>query len=198
MKLAVYLFVFSLAVAFTIVSCGNPSEENTQDQDVLQNTKGIFGLKPYTIPQLSEAVKTHITQWSVFEEFEGDVRSIHGSNLEKLRSTSDRLVQYSDSLSKKIPDTLNSKAIISRLTVVNTRANILSQEVHRSRIDSLQLENAIAELDKAMTNFIVQLNEKFQKDAIDFQRRDNEENELKKQKKFLDSVYKAELRDKNN
>lgn len=191
-------FISLLIMSVIIVSaCGNGSEE-VGEQPENTDWQGSYGTKGAAIPLLTEDVITHVTQWSVFEDFEKEARSINGSSLEKLRSSTERLVQYSDSLSKKIPDTLSSNAVRSRLTVVRTRANLLFQEVRKSRIDSVKLENSIAEMDNAIANFFVQLNEKFQKDAIDFQRKDNEEKELEKQKKFLDSVYKAELKDKNN
>ena len=50
----------------------------------------------------------------------------------------------------------------------------------------------------AVNNLIVQLNEKFQKDNIDFQRKEDEENELKKQQRYKDSIVNLELQDKKN
>jgi hypothetical protein len=197
MKLFPFFISLLIMSVFIVSACGKGSEE-VGEQPENTDWQGSYGTKGVTIPILSEDVITHVTQWSVFEDFEKEARSINGSSLEKLRSSTERLVQYSDSLSKKIPDTLSSNAVRSRLAVVKTRANLLFQEVRKSRIDSVKLENSIAEMDNATANFFVQLNEKFQKDAIDFQRKDDEERELEKQKKFLDSVYKAELKDKNN
>ncbi len=193
-----FLFLTALVFCLLLVSCGNASEENSEMHIAVQDLEGTYGNKEFTVPQLSERALMYVAQWSVYEDFENDAKTISGSTLEKLRNTSERLVQYSDSLSKKIPDTLNNSAISSRLTVVKTRANLLLQEANKSRIDSLKLENAITEMNKAVKNLIVQINEKFQKDAIDLQRKEDEEKELEKQKRFLDSVYKAELKDKMN
>jgi hypothetical protein len=134
-----YPFYISVLIMSTGVffGCGNSSEEqldNTPENTFLQNS---YGTKAGGIPALSEAVKNHVAQWSVFEDFEKEARSTNGSSLERLRNISERLVQYSDSLSKKIPDTLSNNAIRSRLTVVNSRANLLFQEVRKSRLDSL-------------------------------------------------------------
>jgi len=46
-------------------------------------------------------------------------------------------------------------------------------------------------------NLFIQINEKFEKDAVDLQRVDSENKELVLQKQFLDAVYKAELEDQN-
>jgi hypothetical protein len=48
----------------------------------------------------------------------------------------------------------------------------------------------------AVKNLIIQINEKFQKDAIDLQRIENEKKEIEKQKQLLDSVYQIELQNK--
>ena len=193
-----FLYSSLLAACFTVVSCGNFSEEIKEEPVEIQAKKDTYGSSINVIPSLSDQAKIHTQQWSVFEEFEENVRSISGSTKEKLRTTSERLVRFTDSLATKIPDTLNSTLISSRLTVVMTRAHLLNQEVQKARVDSLKLEIAITEMTNATANFIVQLNEKFEKDAIDFQRRDNEEKELEKQERFLDSVHRVELNDTSN
>ena len=80
--------------------------------------------------------------------------------------------------------------------MVKTRSQLLEQEVNKSRIDSMQLQKYFEEMNISVKNLMVQINEKFQKDAIDFQRVDNEKQELEKQQRFLDSVYQIELQDR--
>jgi hypothetical protein len=123
---------------------------------------------------------------------------VNGSNYQDLRNRSELLKQYSDSLLKNIPDTLNTKPINSRLLVLKTRSSLLFQTVHQASIDSLKVQNSMEELNLAVKNLIVQLNEKFQKDNIDFQRKEDEENELKKQQRYKDSIMNLELQDKKN
>jgi len=53
-------------------------------------------------------------------------------------------------------------------------------------------------MNTSVKNLIVQINEKFQKDAIDLQRVTNEKQELEKQQRFLDSVFQIELQDKRS
>jgi thymidylate kinase len=74
----------------------------------------------------------------------------------------------------------------------------LDQEINRTRIDSLTIEEQLKELTTATVNFYLQINEKLQKDRIDKDREDDEKKELEKQKRFLDSVHQAELEDKEN
>jgi thymidylate kinase len=67
--------------------------------------------------------------------------------------------------------------------------------VNKSKLDSLSIVDHMNELTKATINFYLQIDEKFQKERIDQEREEDEKKELEKQKRFLDSVYQAELQD---
>ncbi len=187
---------FSTVVFLLVISCGNPSEtvENSEDT---QHPSTLFGNKNFEFPVLDTNAKEYITQWGAYEDFEGEAKSINGRTIDDLQATTERLILRIDSLTKKVPDTLKTQAIESRVMVAKTRASLLFQEVRKSRIDSAKLQDQINEMNLATKNLILQINEKFLKDAIDFQRKDDEKKELEKQKRFLDSVYQAELRDQN-
>ena len=188
--------VLSLFLCFGIYSCGDPSSET--EQTTLQvDTTIRYGQKGIEFPKLSEKTKFQLAQWAVFDDFEMEAITISGSTIEALKVKTERLIIHTDSLAKKIPDTLNTNLVVSRLMVVGTRTKLLHQEVHRARLDSAKIVNHIEEFNNALVNFLRQLNEKFQKDAIDEQRKDDEKKELEKQKRFLDSVYQVELEDKN-
>ncbi|WP_339832304.1 hypothetical protein [uncultured Altibacter sp.] len=188
------LFILS-ALLFT--ACNSASEGEEFPEKSIQNSSQVYGVENFNFPVLTDKARSITTQWPAFEDFEYDIKAINGANLEKLRGASEQLVIFSDSLPKTIPDTLHTNGILARLTVVRTRAKMLDQLVHRTIVDSAQTALAIREMNASVRNLILQINEKFQKDAIDLQRKDDEEEELKKQKRFLDSVYQAELNDKN-
>ena len=186
------LFIVSLFLL--LISCGNPSEEINNPLE-RQNSTTLFGNKKFVFPQLSENAKEYITQWGAYEDFEGEAKSLNGSTIEDLRDKTERLISRIDSLTKMVPDTLKTQPIVSRVMVAKTRASLLRQEVHEATIDSTRLEEQINEMNMATKNLIIQINEKFLKDDIDFQRKDDEKKELEKQKRFLDSVYQSELND---
>jgi len=150
----------------------------------------------FSFPELTNEAKIEVSHWGAYEDFDTEVKSINGNNIEELQIKTSQLVFHIDSLIKKIPDTLNTRAIYSRVIVVKTRSQLLEQEVNKSRIDSMQLQKYFEEMNISVKNLMVQINEKFQKDAIDFQRVDNEKQELEKQQRFLDSVYQIELQDR--
>lgn len=178
------------------ISCGNSEEQ--KEIAPYNDASILFGNKNFDFPQLSAPAREQAIHWGILEDFVSEAKNANGSNYQDLRNRSELLKQYSDSLLKKIPDTLNTNPINSRLFVLKTRSELLFQTANESTIDSLKLENSIEEMNVALRNLIVQLNEKFQKDKIDFQRKENEENELKKQKRYRDSIMNLELQDIKN
>lgn len=179
-----------------LFSCGDSAQENELLDTVVQDTVR-YSIKKHPFPPLTNNAREQIENWSVYDDFYAEASTLNGLNLEGLRLKTAKLLSHTDSLSKKIPDTLFTSAIYSRLVILQTRVELLKQEVNRDRdvIEAQKIEDHIEETNNAVENLIVQLNEKFQKDGIDLQRIDNEKKELEKQKKFLDSVYRAELKD---
>ncbi|OAB80124.1 hypothetical protein [Cochleicola gelatinilyticus] len=193
-----WLLPLCIGISFLIFACDTSSESNEESQEVANDSTIVYGKKDFLFPQLTETAEAFVSSWGVYTDFETEAKAINGRDLEQLKSGTDRLLARTDSLSKKIPDTLLSQAIISRITVAKTRASLVHQEAHKVRVDSAALVASIHEMNMATKNLIVQINEKFKKDDIDLQRKESEKEELKKQQKFLDSVYKAELQDKKN
>jgi hypothetical protein len=193
-RLIMKLFFLSLITIFlSLVSCGNSSEEIETTQENIETTI-IFGDKNFVLPDLSENAKNYGMQWGAFEDFEIEAKSLNGSTIDGLRTKTTRLINSLDSITKKVPDTLNTKPVVSRLMVARTRAMLLQQEVQKRNIDSARLQLQIREMNNAAKNLIVQINEKFLKDSIDFQRMDSEKKEIENQKR-LDSIFKQEIED---
>ncbi|WP_313114783.1 hypothetical protein [Aequorivita sediminis] len=191
-------FIIPILIAISFLfSCGNNSEVQKAE---LPNTNMsiIFGDTTYTYPQLIEPAKEQAVKWGVLEDLIQEAKSTNGSNYRDLREHAVRLREISDSLFKKIPDTLNTNPINSRLLVLKTRSELLYQTSHQDNIDSLNIQESVKELNIAVENLITHLNEKFLKDKIDYQRKEDEENELKKQERFRDSIFELELQDKKN
>ncbi len=191
-----FLILIILNIGF-IFSCGNNPDENTDRFPSIDASK-IFGEKGFEFPALSPPAKEQAVHWGILEDFLAEAQKMNGSSYQDLHNRSELLKQYSDSLLKKIPDTLNTKPIKSRLLVLQTRSAMLYQASHLPAVDSSKVQNAMDEMNTAITHLIVQLNEKFQKDNIDFQRREDEQHELEKQKRFQDSIINLELQDKKN
>ena len=189
------LFLLSFIMIFlSLLSCGSPSEEIETTQENIESTI-IFGESNFVFPNLSENAKNYGMQWGAFEDFEIEAKSINGSTIDGLRTKTTRLISSLDSITKKVPDTLNTKPVVSRLMVAKTRAMLLQQELQKRNVDSIKLQIQIKEMNNAAKNLIIQINEKFLKDAIDFQRIESEKKEIESQKQFMDSIFNQEIKD---
>lgn len=189
--------VFLLAIMGIVVSCQNSLEENDNGKTEYESSI-VFGDTTYSFPALSDPAKEQAVRWGVLEDFLSEAKKLNGSNFQSLKNRSERINEYSDSLFKNIPDTLNINQIQSRLVVLKTRAELLYQTTHRATMDSAELQHSVREMNRAVKNIITHLNEKFQKDKIDTERKDNEKTELKLQQRFKDSIMNLERQDQQN
>lgn len=186
------VFVLIAITTFNL-SCNDNKVDVMQEKQVDKNV--LYGIPNIQFPNYTKAASYQLLNWGVYSDFINEVKSINGSKYDALKVKTERLVTYVDSMTKVIPDTLRTMPILTRMKVVRTRSNLLHQEVNKVKLDSSLLQLNINEMNNATTNLIAQINEKFKKDDIDFEQREGEANELKKQKKFLDSVKKVELED---
>lgn len=190
-------FLSIIFVSLLILSCGNKQEQDTTAATPKLDEHSLYGNKNFSLPTLSEKARSYTSQWGAFEDFESEAKTINQATIEDLKNASERLMGLTDSISKNLPDTLAVQAIQSRVMVAQTRAHLLNQLVHRTQIDSVELQAYIDEMNNATRNLIIQLNDKFEKDAIDQQRIETEKKEIEDQKRKRDSIFKEELKDKN-
>lgn len=188
--------IFLLALIGIFFSCQNSVEEEIKETNYGSNL--IFGDSNYIFPILTAPAQEQAIRWGVLEDFIAETQKLNGSNFNALKNGSERLTQYSDSLFRNIPDTLNINPIQSRLLVMKTRAQLLYQSAHSAKMDSTEIQNSVMEMNNAVKNLIIQMNEKFQKDFIDSQRIGNEQMELKAQKRYQDSIMDLERQDLKN
>jgi len=191
-------FLTFIIVSLIISSCGNEQDESTQKIIPQKINSSIYGNSDFEFPIISENTRAEVINWGAFEDFEKQAKTINGTSMEVIKTKSILMVSHIDSIIKKIPDTLNTPLIFSRVIVVKTRTQLLNLEVNKAHFDSVRLQNYFKEMNISVRNLFIQINEKFEKDAIDLQRVDTEKKELVLQKEFLEAVYKAELEDQNN
>lgn len=191
-RLQLFILTF-LMLLCVLVACEETTEGNETTLQV--DTTTHYGSDLTALPALSEVAKTQAISWSVFEDFEVNALQLKNKTLPSLQNISKQLTVQTDSLLTKIPDTLNTHPIYARLILVNTRAKILEQLAKENNVDSLELELGLKEMNLAAQNLFIEINRTFKKSKIDDELKETEKKELEKQKKFLDSVYKAELQD---
>lgn len=186
------LFIVSFFSFFQLFSCKTKVAKNTNanTQDKEEKT---FAFSDKAFQSLSQNTKDLVIPWESFSQLLEEAKTLDGETTEGLRSKVPVLVSISDSLLVKIPDTLNTRQVQSRLLVCKTRLYLLNQELNKSRPDTTQIQKTLNEFQEAIKTVIIQLNQHLIKSSIDKQRNADEKRELEKQKQFLDSVYNAEL-----
>lgn len=185
-----FLFFSSICLLF-VVSCIDSQQTATQTKiDQVTDSK-LFGQADAMLPDFSESSENYISQWPVFDDLITEVLAINQASLTTIQQRSNLLVSRMDSLTKKIPDTLNTQPIYSRVIITKTRAAIVKQVANKGRLDTLEMQKAIMQMNLATANLIIQINEKFEKDTQDNSVKNNELKEKQVLKKRLDSVYKT-------
>lgn len=83
---------------------------------------------------------------TVFDDLITEVLAINQASLTTIQQRSNLLVSRMDSLTKNIPDTLNTQPIYSRVIITKTRAAIVKQVANKGRLDTLQMQKAIMQM----------------------------------------------------
>lgn len=184
-----FLFFSSICLLF-VVSCIDSPRAATQNKiDQVADSK-LFGQADAMLPDFSDSSENYISQWPVFDDLITEVLAINQASLTTIQQRSNLLVSRMDSLTKNIPDTLNTRPIYSRVIITKTRAAIVKQVANKGKLDTLEMQKAIMQMNLATANLIIQINEKFEKDTQDNSVKNNELKEKQVLKKRFDSVYK--------
>ncbi len=191
-----FLYFSGICIFFVVLSC-----KDNQPAVATTNTKQItdiklFGNPDAMLPDFSQSSENYISQWPVFDDLITEVLAINQASLKTIQQRSNILVSRMDSLTKNIPDTLNTQPIYARVIVTKTRAAIVKQVANKSRLDTLAMQQAISQMNLATANLIIQINEKFEKDTQDNTVKNNELQEKEVLKKRLYSEQTPPLGNK--
>ena len=191
-----FLYFFSICIVFVVLSCkdNQPSDSTTNTQQITDIK--LFGNPDAMLPDFSESSENYISQWPVFDDLITEVLAINQASLKTIQQRSNMLVSRMDSLTKNIPDTLNTQPIYARVIVTKTRAAMVKQVATKSRLDTLAMQQAISQMNLATANLIIQINEKFEKDTQDNTVKNNELQEKEVLKKRLYSEQTPPLGNK--
>lgn len=176
-----------------VVGCAQNADTSNQDASAQEtDTLEALGIANLKLPPLISNAQPIVDDWSIFDDLESELVSLNSLPMADVRSRMERLITFSDSLGKTIPDTLLVQPVRSRLLVVKTRIKLLEQAVNSARPDKENIKTNFEGMNDAWGFLKIQINEKLLKDAIDRQRKDDEQAELEKQRAKLDSIAAAE------
>ena len=184
------LFFSSICLLF-VVSCIDSQPGATQTKAEKVTDAKLFGQPDAMLPDFSKSSENYISQWPVFDDLITEVLAINQASLKTIQQRSNMLVSRMDSLTRNIPDTLNTQPIYARVIITKTRAAIVKQEANKGRLDTLAMQQAISQMNLATANLIIQINEKFEKDTQDNKVKNNELQEKEVLKKRVYSGYKS-------
>ena len=184
------LFFSSICLLF-VVSCIDSQPGATQTKAEKVTDAKLFGQPDAMLPDFSKSSENYISQWPVFDDLITEVLAINQASLKTIQQRSNMLVSRMDSLTRNIPDTLNTQPIYARVIITKTRAAIVKQEANKGRLDTLSMQQAISQMNLATANLIIQINEKFEKDTQDNKVKNNELQEKEVLKKRVYSGYKS-------
>lgn len=186
-----FIFFTSICLLFVVVSCIDSQQAASQTKTEQVTDAKLFGQPDAMLPDFSESSENYISQWPVFDDLITEVLAINQASLKTIQQRSNLLVSRMDSLTRNIPDTLNTQPIYARVIITKTRAAIVKQEANKGRLDTLAMQQAISQMNLATANLIIQINEKFEKDTQDNKVKNNELQEKEVLKKQVYSGYKS-------
>ncbi len=173
-------------------ACNGQAQQQSPDANQTKDTTQVYGSSAIQLPRWVGGAQIIADNWAIFNDFEEELIALNTVALAELRSRTERLITFADSLSKTLPDTLKNQPITSRILVLDTRVKLLDQAAHSDRATDSVIHNCFLELNASLGNLKIQINEKLLKDRIDADRKENEATELKKQREILDSIAAAE------
>jgi hypothetical protein len=165
------------AVFFVAIACGGTSEgADAQAQESIVPIKDTtrYGVEPFQFPELSAQAETIIEDWPVFKDFKRISLNLQNVAVEDLKFRSKNLLVQTDSLAASLPEILDSPIITARLLVIQTRLQLLHQETKKGTPKTQELETHLTNLRLSIEEFVLHVNEKLEKDALDKNRRNKE------------------------
>lgn len=127
-----------------------------------------------------------VVNWLAYITAQDEIRNLENASLQNVVEKAVPLSKIMTELRSTVPEKLSSKAVMSRLVVLETKTKILEQLTRRQTLDADKVLVIAKELPQDFENFKLQLNELFLKtpdqfeieldDRLDSIQKANEEN----------------------
>lgn len=177
-----FLFVISCCL---FLSCKEKQKE-TPKIDIRETepyTATFQGEK--TTVALSEKARTHALKWAAYITAKNEIDRLHKTSVNQVIANAETISEIMESLAVSVPDSLQTKSVIARLTVLTTKAHVLAQEAKKATPEAEQIKKVSLELPEEFDNLNIQINEIFLESIKDFEAR-------------LDQLQEDQLQEKAN
>lgn len=156
-----------------VFSCQNKTETSeTIEKETTSNeisAKDINELK-YTDYVLDAEAKNILMDWQRFQELNLQLGYLKQGDLNFFKNQQEEVKTLFDSLKVNIPEPINVKPIVSRITVLETKSLKLHTNLTLTNIEKATKLASIKEVLVAHANLILQINKKIEYDANVYER----------------------------
>lgn len=161
------LVIFSFLILF---SC--QEKEKTTPVPTSEGTRSFSEAIGYTsnrkVTLIPEA-RAQVSDWLAYATAQHEMETLSSETGTEIMAASKSLVQIMESLNNTIPDTLRSKPVLARATVLLTKAKVLHQLSNKKNKNADEVFQVAQDLINEFDNFKIQVNELFLKTPGDFE-----------------------------
>lgn len=173
-KLNYFMRLFlSMLLLVLISSCKNNNQEVLKTVEETTTTEltaqDINNLK-YNDYVLDAKAQNLLIDWQRFQELNIQMGYLKQGDLNFFKNQQEEVQVLFDSLKVKIPKPINTKPIISRITVLETKALKLHTNLSLLNIEKATRLSSVKEVLVAYANLILQINKKIEYDANVYER----------------------------
>lgn len=165
--------ITGLLLFFCVFACSNkaeeqPDEEQTENIETRKTailTEKDIAKLDYVEFELDTKVEAIIVDWQSYYELTTAINNFKTSNFNFFENDDEAVKQLVKDLRKTIPDTLDTQAIQSRITIVESMLYKLKASYNLQNIEKEELGKTLKEVLVSYSNFNFQLNKKLEKDS---------------------------------
>tara|TARA_R110002020_G_scaffold117278_11_gene268022 strand:- start:1118 stop:1720 length:603 start_codon:yes stop_codon:yes gene_type:complete len=189
MKKLHFLFLF---LGLLSIGC---TEKSAPVQDPTETTDSIKISFPSDIKKnviLSADVNRLTSGWTGYGGVSQNIDELDNASIATIKENSEVWVNSSTEMLEAIPDSLKSKPIEARVTILFTKANTLKQEASKRIVDTAAVKKEATEFYNAFQDLKLQLNLKYQKSVEDYLEEFRVENEEAREQEAERRLREAE------
>ncbi|WP_417884786.1 hypothetical protein [Zunongwangia sp.] len=161
-----FLVLISCSLCF---SC--KKEQQKAPKKDIRETKAYtasYQAKKATIA-LSDKAKVHALKWAEYITAKNEIDKLSKTSVNSVIENAESIAQIMEALAVSVPDSLQTKSVIARLTVLNTKAQVLEQKANNEIPNAEQIKKVSIELPEEFNNLNIQINEIFLQTIKDFE-----------------------------
>ncbi|MCM4155192.1 hypothetical protein [Gramella sp. AN32] len=167
-----------ILIVLCLSACKKDVDKTDQETDVNEGFQKEIEVHENSI-QLSPDSKKIAARWVEYITAENEISRIKKSTVGNVVNNSEAIAQIISSLKNSVPDSLRAVPVVSRLNVLNTKAQLLKQYSNKQKPNAELIGKTATSLIDEFDNLKIQMNELFLKSLEEFEKEldEFEENE---------------------